>query len=406
MKRPLGVAGVAVLVLLASSPVGARSLRDQLGRASETVGLAGGSAFDALANVIADTAARSLPVLSASAGLTYRFNPTLEVFERTSDTLGPLFLERPDTLGRSKLNVNVSFQYVQFDAFDGTSLKELEAPSPVIARVVDAATGTLLGFTANDLRYRLRIQNYITAFSFTYGLLDQLDVNLLVPLIQTTFATGVTSRRVAIAGPEGDFTATPPVVETGRVKDGAFGVGDLLLRLKYQFPKLQALRSAAGLQLRLPSGRQEDFQGVDSFEVSPSLFASTLLWSRVTPHANLAIDLLADDVERSQARYGAGFDVDITPRIGVALGFLGRSEFDRSSPEGETSFLHLVNGVPRLRPLLGIDFSRNDFFDFSFGARAVVWRDIMVFLNGIYALNDAGLRNDTIIPTAGIEGTF
>jgi len=30
----------------------------------------------------------------------------------------------------------------------------------------------------------------------------------------------------------------------------------------------------------------------------------------------------------------------------------------------------------------------------------------MVFANGIYALNDAGLRNDTIIPTVGVEGTF
>ena len=31
---------------------------------------------------------------------------------------------------------------------------------------------------------------------------------------------------------------------------------------------------------------------------------------------------------------------------------------------------------------------------------------IMLFANGIYALNDAGLRNDTIIPTVGLEGTF
>ena len=30
----------------------------------------------------------------------------------------------------------------------------------------------------------------------------------------------------------------------------------------------------------------------------------------------------------------------------------------------------------------------------------------MVFANGIYALNDDGLRNDTVIPAVGIEGTF
>jgi hypothetical protein len=38
--------------------------------------------------------------------------------------------------------------------------------------------------------------------------------------------------------------------------------------------------------------------------------------------------------------------------------------------------------------------------------RVVVWRQIMLFANGIYALNDDGLRNDSVIPMGGIEGTF
>ncbi len=405
MRNLAGRIGVAVLLGLAASRAEAVSLRDRLAGASQTVGLASGSAFDALADVIADTAARSIPVVSASAGFTYRFNPQLEVFERTSETLGPIFLERPDTLGQSKININVSFQYVQFDAFDGTSLRRLEAPDPIVTRVVGAG-GALLGFTANQLQYRLRIQDYITALSVTYGVLDNLDANLLIPLIQTNFSAGVTSQQRFLAGPDGIFAPSPGPPLTGSTKGDTFGVGDLLLRFKYQLPQLDFLKSAAGLQLRLPSGREEDFQGVGSFEASPSFFASTVLWSRVEPYVNGAIDLLADDVGRSQARYGVGLDVDATQRLGLAFAFLGRSEFEREAPSGETDFLHLVNGKPALRPLLGIDFARHDFVDFSFGARTVVWRGIMVFANGIYALNDAGLRNDTIIPTVGFEGTF
>ena len=60
----------------------------------------------------------------------------------------------------------------------------------------------------------------------------------------------------------------------------------------------------------------------------------------------------ADSVERRQARYG--LDVDVTRRLGVVLAFLGRSEFKRSANE----------------------------------------------------VNDDGLRNDTVIPTVGLEGTF
>jgi len=362
------------LVLLPCS-ASAASLRDRLRASSLTVGIAGGSAFDALADNIADTAARNLPIISGSAGYTYRYNPQLEIFERTSETLGPLFLERPDTLGRGKLNVNVSYQYVQFDEFDGRSIKRLEAQDPIVIQEFDSA-GNLLRSTANRLRYGLKIHSNIGSLSLTYGLLDNLDVNLLLPVIDIDFAVGVQSQVIAMALPGGGFSA-----EGG-------------------------IRSAAGLQLRLPSGNENDFQGTGDFEASPFLYLSTILWSHVEPHANLGVDLRTDNVERSQARYGLGADVDVTRRIGISLAFLGRSQFKESAPASDTSFLHLTSAGVQQRPLLGVSFDRKDFFDLSFGARAVVWRQIMVFANGIYALNDDGLRNGTVIPTAGVEGTF
>ena len=109
-------------------------------------------------------------------------------------------------------------------------------------------------------------------------------------------------------------------------------------------------------------------------------------------------------MERSEARYGLGVDVDVTRRLGVVLAFLGRSEFERCADE--VTFLHLTPSGPALRPLLGIDFGRKDFADLSFGTRAVIWRDVILFADGIFALNDDGLRNRTVIPTVGLEGTF
>ena len=87
--------------------------------------------------------------------------------------------------------------------------------------------------------------------------------------------------------------------------------------------------------------------------------------------------------------------------------FLGRSQIERPADADETNFLylHAPAGV-QPQPLLGIDLGRKDFFDFSFGIRAVVWRSVMLFANVIYALNDDGLRNDNVIPTFGVEGTF
>jgi len=405
VRALLRVGAVAIALSLAPS-AHALSLRDRLPAGARLVGLEGGSAFDALASAIADTAARNLPIIAASAGFTYQYNPQLEVFERTSETLGPLFLERPDTLGRGKINVNVSYQYVDLNQIDGRDTSKLEAPDPIVTRVVGVG-GTPLGFTANRLRYDFSLVSHILGLSFTYGLLDNLDVNLLLPLIRTENSVSVTSQQLFVAPVGGPFNPAPGPVRQGTLEGDKYGVGDIFLRAKYQFPRLGIIRSAAGLQLRLPSGDKDNFQGTGSFETSPFLYVSTVLWSRVEPHLDAGLDLRTDDVSQSLGRWGAGVDVDVTRRIGLDIGFFGRHQWERSSPSGETSFLHLTsNGTVALRPLLGIDFDRKDFYDFSFGARWVVWKQIMLFVNGIYALNDAGLRNDTIIPTGGIEGTF
>src|SRR5438034_7258063 len=153
------------LVLLPCS-ASAASLRDRLRASSLTVGIAGGSAFDALADNIADTAARNLPIISGSAGYTYRYNPRLESFERTSDTLGPLFLERPDTLGRGKLNVNVSFQYVELNQINGQDTSGLQSPDEIVLGHKDAA-GNRLPRTANTLRYSFKLINNVEAVSVT-----------------------------------------------------------------------------------------------------------------------------------------------------------------------------------------------------------------------------------------------
>jgi len=395
--------GWSLVFTLLACPAHA-ALRDRFSGTARLVGIEGGSAFDALGDAIADAAARNIPIISASAGFTYRYNPKLEVFERTSDTLGPLFLERPDTLGRGKLNVNLSFMYVELNELDGTPTNQLQGPFPVVIRRTGA--GGLSGFTADELRYNFKLINHIAALSVTYGVLDDLDVNLLVPVIFTDFDVTANARTRFAAGPDGVFNPAPGPERRGPLHGHENGVGDILLRAKYQLASMGIWRHAAGLQFRLPSGDEGNLQGTGDFEASPFYYLSTVLWGRVEPHANLGVDLRTDDVAKSQARWGLGVDVDVVKRVGVSLGFHGRDQFSRSAAASDTSFLHLTPSGPAPAPLLGIDFDRKDFFDLSFGVRAVVWRQLMVFLNGIYALNDDGLRNDSVIPVAGLEATF
>jgi hypothetical protein len=253
MRRAILIV-VTSLSLILPGVSDARSLERKLEDASLLVGINSGSAFDALAENIADTAARAVPIVSSSAGFTYRYNAATEVFERTSQTLGPLYLERPDTLGQGKFNVSVSFQYVELNEFDGTSLKDLESNDPIVVRAFDAS-GNPIGFRATRLRYSLGLQNYVTAVGFTYGVTDDLDVNLYLPIMVTNMRVGVHARDVATAGPDAVFTPAAGPERVGHDSGDAVGVGDILLRAKYQLPRWDFLKSALGLQLRLPSGQ-------------------------------------------------------------------------------------------------------------------------------------------------------
>ena len=394
---------LATALLAVPAAARAKSLERTLSDASQLVGIASGSAFDALAENIADTAARAVPVISSSAGFTYRYNPNTEVFERTSQTLGPLFMERPDTLGRGKFNVSVSFEYVELNEFNGTDLTKLQNSDPIVIKTVDAA-GNPTGFSARQLRYSLGLQEYVTSFSATYGVTDDFDINLLVPIVSTRLRVGVHSQEVATAGPDGVFSPSPGFEQVGHDHNDAVGVGDILLRGKYQLPQWDWLRSATGLVLRLPSGSSSDFQGTGDVELTPYLYLSTVLWDRVEPEFNLGFDFNAGDVSRSAVQYALGVDVDATRWCNMNVAYLGRSTFEGSN--ANTNFQHLHNGQLVSEPLLGLDFGSTNTSDLSFGVRFVVWHNVMVYANGIYAINDQGLRNDTIIPAGGVEATF
>ena len=141
-------------------------------------------------------------------------------------------------------------------------------------------------------------------------------------------------------------------------------------------------------------------------EVSPFVYLSTVLWDRVEPEINLGIDYNASNVSHSAGTYAGGFDVDVTKWCNFSLAYLGRSQLEGIADPQDTDFKNLHNGQLVSEPLLGLNFGRKDTSNLSFGIRVVVWGNVMMYANGIYALNDNGLRNDTIIPTGGVEATF
>ena len=70
-------------------------------------------------------AAVSLP--SPASGYTYAFDPTLGVFQRTTQSFGPILSDRAETIGKGKFTFGFNFQHFTFDTIEGVDLDDVPA---------------------------------------------------------------------------------------------------------------------------------------------------------------------------------------------------------------------------------------------------------------------------------------
>lgn len=339
---------------------------------------------------LAVSVGKSLPIPSASSGITFTFNPSTSAFERDTEVLGQLYLERAHPIGAGRLNVSFTYQYVSTDLFGGHDMGSLSDLRPI--------RGVGTNFVIPHFGVSL-VTHEITS-SVTYGVTDDLEVNLAVPMLDTTLDTN--PQLLQLGG-------GPFAMQGHPQQDTEFGVGDIFLRSKYRLLRGRWGEVATGLVFRLPSGNQDDFQGTGVFEVSPRVYASTPLVTlaplvRVQGYLNAGLDLTPQDTSRGEGRYGVGIDVLLATRATLSIAFLAREPFSSLVPPG-TMDVPRVNG-PR-SPIFGIDPGHPSYYDLSVGGRVNVWRDTVFLIGNVVvpANPDAGVRA-RVVPLVGIEATF
>src|SRR5712692_1794287 len=73
------------------------------------------SLASALSTTTSQTITQDAPIASVAPAFSYRYNPTLSIFERSAGMLGPMFAERSLTIGKGKFNFEIGYAYVGFD---------------------------------------------------------------------------------------------------------------------------------------------------------------------------------------------------------------------------------------------------------------------------------------------------
>jgi hypothetical protein len=332
-----------------------------------------------------------LPSGVANIGL--QFDLETDVPVRTTETFGPIYAERPQTIGKRRLQIGVSYSRFDFEEFEGDDISEVE----VIPLTSDETVGLPPAF-ANDqliVNADFDLEEDVVAFSAIYGITDRFDIGILVPYAHIDYKV---SSHADIWGWNGsEMVLNPDPVDNpwhhfdpgdpfsdspdSRVKGDADGLGDIILRAKYFLCATEYADVAVAMDVKLPTGDEDRYLGTGDLHVTPSIIlASSYLNGRFNPHANIGYEFNGGGSDVSQLVWRVGFDSRITEWLTGTVDVIGFNELDG-------------DGVG------------DDIFDVSLGLKLNPWRELVVFANVQLPLNDEGLRTD-FTPTAGVEFSF
>jgi hypothetical protein len=271
----------------------------------------------------------SFPVGSSAGGFSWMYDPTLGTFARVSGSFGSSFVERSLTIGRHKLNAGVTFQRATFDKIEGRKLRNGDI------RVRAGATFPELGIPIDDAIFiehalDLKLSMDTVGIFGTYGVTDRLDLGFAIPIVSVKMRASLSSQVLTSSGDfVGDLMVGTPV------SDDASGIGDIVIRGKYNFLKRTAGGLAAAVDLRLPTGDEEDLLGVAGPQAKIFLGASAE-HGRLSPHLNVGVTLSGEsDAARDPNTFvlappnefdlSGGMDLAATPRLTIVADLVGRT---------------------------------------------------------------------------------
>ena len=142
----------------------------------------------------------TFPLGSSSAGFTYTFDSALGVFNRSTETFGPIFAERPVTAGKGKFSFGVNYQKAHYDQFEGRDLQDGDIQLFLVHQDVNNDRTNLFPWFEGDIiraDLSVDLQNETTVFFANYGVTDRFDIGMAIPYQRLDLTAQVFSQRGA-----------------------------------------------------------------------------------------------------------------------------------------------------------------------------------------------------------------
>lgn len=372
-----------------------------------------------LVNIALTSQLTSVPLPSPASGFTYQFDPATGTFVRSTRSFGPILSDRAETIGKGRLAFGFAHQFFSFDHLDGVSLTAI----PAVFRHDSFESG---GGRTDVVSTLNTIEATVSQFTgaLTYGLTSRIDLSLAVPVVRTRLSllsnakilrlgTGANVQVHYFRDPEaiGGYGSTRQFFSEG----SAGGLGDLLVRVKTTIVREGTRAMAAGVDVRLPTGDEQNLLGAGATGLRPfAAFSSS--YGPFAPHANIAYQwngrsVLAGDVRADiegdlpdQFLYAAGSDLAVNSRFSIVFDVLGQRVLN--SPQLSTYTL-AARGVAGSADLPDIRFANGSYWSTNgaLGFKANVAPKVLVNFNMRFNIAGAGL-SDRIAPLLGVEWAF
>jgi len=377
-----------------------------------------GSMIAFLLNAIGGNVSNA-PIGSTSGGETFHFEGGVPV--RTSTSAGPIYAERGQTLGRGRSVVGISQTSSHFSSLRGVNLDNLElffTHENVDFAGCDSAQGLgqpckLMGIPLleNDVMQfllNLDINVHVTSIYATYGLTDNLDVGVVLPVVSTSLHGSSLANIIPFGGPTAAhfFAGTPsnPVLSASRdVSGSAVGLGDASVRVKLGVHQSPTTNVALQGEARFATGNADELLGAGEFSARGLAILSTRI-GNFSAHGNTGFLYRAGGSVNSAVLGTVGFDQLLTDHVTIATDLVSEMQVGASK-------LHLPPPVnfdyPFKRTInpTSIPDMADNIVNGSFGFKFTPPGGFTIVTNALVPLNRGGLRAN-VTYTAGLEYAF
>jgi hypothetical protein len=197
----------------------------------------------------------TLPLNSPVSAFTYRLDPALGSNVRATSSFGPFFTERSLTGGQGRGSFGLVYTQADFTTIDGRSLRD-----GTLVATASRFTGEAFPFDAESMQLLMRTR--VVTLLGQYGITDRLDVSAAVPFVS-----------MQLNGDRVDVYRGSTFVQASAVAS-ASGLGDAVVRAKYNVLRQGGSGLAAGVEMRLPTGDEENLLGTGELVVTPRAIGS------------------------------------------------------------------------------------------------------------------------------------